>query len=407
MPFTISPPLLLELERCSWDAPYEEDIVSGPYVIDYTSSDKSTDTLKLEFSHTGPLRFCLADEVTSIDAPVYISESGTFQFTVKVVHDILNRQSNNITFRGLIKATEESQGPPVVYGCRDVDAANYDGDPTHIHDQNLCRYDPEEVFGCRDETALNYDDDPTHIHNQNLCVYPPAAPWYELGIAPPTATFQPNSDTEEVNVSFQEIDADSRIQTRMHPVDGFSVKAADVRSGHLVKFDEQASEGSKLVFQMVPGGWEIVGGTNTHPLLLQPATFIVTVNERYKDQGGQPLEVTLRLWAEGAALPVLSPVMNGVFQKERPDECYMDQTGNINIRVNVTMVGPSTATLQERVNAGSWDDVGGTIGAGSSNLTVHNRDPGKTYEYRIRYNDPGVATLWSSIGTVSTSCERF
>jgi hypothetical protein len=94
----------------------------------------------------------------------------------------------------------------------------------------------------------------------------------------------------------------------MYPVDGFSVKAADVRSGQLVKFDEAASVqennpiGVKLVFEIAPGGWttpqsDLIGDYQDHPLSIKPATFIVTVNERYKDQGGQPLEVTLKLWA--------------------------------------------------------------------------------------------------------------
>jgi hypothetical protein len=314
MPVTISPPLLIELDRCSWDAPYEEDIVGGPYEINYESSDTSTDTLKIEFSHTGPLRFCLPDRETPIDAPVHIRESGTFRFTVRVVREILNDQSNNITFRGLIKTTEESQPPPppppppVVRGCTNPNALNYNSEATE--DDGNCKFAPETrsvIPGCTNPNALNYNSEATE--DDGTCEYETVVkpePWYELGIVPSTVTFRPNNDREEVRVSFQKIDADSGLRTKMHPRDGFSVKAADVRSGHLVKFDEQASMqednpiGLKLVFQIVPGGWEMAGGAQSQPMWQEPAKFIVklTNNEIYKDQGGQPLEVTLRLWAE-------------------------------------------------------------------------------------------------------------
>ena len=110
MPVTISPPLLLELNKNFWDTPYfQEDVVSDPYEIIYTSASSSS--LKIDFSTTGsgPLRFCSADaDETPIDAPVWIRNgSGVFRFKVKVNYQILNNQTNNITFNGLIKTTEE------------------------------------------------------------------------------------------------------------------------------------------------------------------------------------------------------------------------------------------------------------------------------------------------------------
>jgi len=180
MPVTISPPLLIELDRCSWDAPYENDIVGGPYEIKYDSEDVSTDTLKIEFSHTGPLSFCLTDKVTTIDAPVHINESGTFQFTVRVARDILNGQSNNITFRGLITTTVESTTITKIQGCTDPTALNYNSNATT--DDGTCRYAPEPVvvYGCTDPTAMNYD--PNATTNDGTCEYEQPvvqrAPWY-------------------------------------------------------------------------------------------------------------------------------------------------------------------------------------------------------------------------------------
>ena len=70
------------------------------------------DTLKIEFFHTGPIDFYKGYGVTPIDAPVYIRNSGTFLFRVKVSHRILNEQTNNITFKGLVKTTAESTTIP-------------------------------------------------------------------------------------------------------------------------------------------------------------------------------------------------------------------------------------------------------------------------------------------------------
>ena len=241
MSVTISPPPLIELNRTSWDTPYEEDITSGPYVINYESSDTSTDTLKIEFSHTGPLRFCLSDFETPIDAPVYIRNSGRFRFTVRVDRDILNGQSNNITFRGLVKTTEESQTIP--------------------------------------------------------------EPWYELVFDPPRGIFDTEfGNTIEVRAYFQEADftaaGDTIVRRKMWPEGDFLVGPAEDRSGQLVSLSSQVRENNpprlKLVFEVAPDDEH---GNVARLLQENSAKFIVkpTNNWRYKDRTGQPLEVTLEL----------------------------------------------------------------------------------------------------------------
>jgi len=232
MPVTISPPLFIELGRSSWDAPYETDVAGGPYTIAYESSDAISDTLKIEFSQTdGPLRFCELDGTTTIDAPVSIPDRGTFQFMTRVSHDILNDQSSDITFRGLITTTEES-------------------------------------------TTGTVQPDP----------------WYELVTDPQSVVFDA-SDTEEVNVYFRQVRTTAGVETRTNawPADGFSITAADERSEQLVTLSSQDREDKptrlRLVFDAEQG------------LYQPPAKFILklTNNNIYKDQGGHPLEVTLKL----------------------------------------------------------------------------------------------------------------
>ena len=238
MPVTISPPPLLELNRASWSTPYEEDIIGGPYVIRYEGSDASTDTLKIEFSHTGPLRFCLTDGVTPIDNPRYIRDNGSFTFKVRVSHDILNNQTNNITFRGLVKTTEESQTTP--------------------------------------------------------------EPWYELEFDPTHGVFDEDyGNTTEVRVYFQEAGftaaGDTIIRRKMWPEGDWFVGPVDMQSEEQVRLASQVREENpprlKLVFENLVGD----------DLLEETANWIVRPANswRYKDQNGQPLEATLQLskWA--------------------------------------------------------------------------------------------------------------
>jgi len=235
MPVTISPPLFIELDRCSWDAPYERDIEGGPYTIAYESSDATSDTLNIQFSHSGPLRFYLTDGTTTIDDPVSIPSRGTFQFMVRVNHGILNDQSDSIIFNGLITTTEESTST----------------------------------------TATKQ-----------------LAPWYELVTTTPNVVFgSTNNDTKPVNVVFRQVRtvAGNEIRTNVWPEDGFSVTAFDARSEQQVTLSSQGREKNptrlSLVFDAEQG------------LAQTPAKFIVklTNNNIYKDQGGQPLELTLKL----------------------------------------------------------------------------------------------------------------
>ena len=241
MPVTISPPLLLELNKNFWDTPYfQEDVVRGPYVIDYVSSDASTNNdLKIEFSHEGPLRFCLSDGETSIDAPVYIRNSGTFLFKVRVNYQILNEQANNITFKGLVKTTEESQTTTTTI--------------------------PE--------------------------------PWYELKFDPTSAAvFKNMESTTEVMVYLQRSTVNKSgdfVVTRVVlPDDGFVVtpvgdaatQAKLTYQGRVPPTSAQVSL-TKLVFtnQLVSAAASYV------------AKFIVTLAGEYKDQNGQPIEAEVRI----------------------------------------------------------------------------------------------------------------
>ena len=233
MPVTISPPPLLELNRNPWDTPYEEDVLGGPYTIRYESTDTAVDTLKIEFFHTGPIDFYKGDGVTPIDAPVYIRNSGTFLFRVKVSHRILNEQTNNITFKGLVKTTEESTTIP--------------------------------------------------------------QPWYELEFDPPHALFDAEwGDTKEVRVYFQRANftsaGDTIIRTKLLPEGGWFVGPADMSSEQQVRLRSQVVEESggvsrlKLVFE------NLVGDDIFANWIVRPANAW-----RYKDQNGQPLEKILEL----------------------------------------------------------------------------------------------------------------
>lgn len=100
----------------------------------------------------------------------------------------------------------------------------------------------------------------------------------------------------------------------------------------------------------------------------------------------------------------LRPVIDSVVQTTPAASCVAGCTGCLNIRINVTMVGSSQGTLQERVNGGSWSTVDSGVTAGATALIVASRDAGKLYEYRLRYNDVSPAT-WSTTGGVTTECE--
>ena len=249
MPVTISPPPLIELNRNSWNMPYEQDIIGGPYVINYESSDASTNNdLKIEFSHEGPLRFCLSDGETSIDAPVYIRNSGTFLFKVRVNYQILNEQANNITFRGLVKTTEESQTTTTTTTTTE--------------------------------------------------------PWYEITFDPgmgPLGVFDTEySNTAEVMVYLQQTTVNSSgdfVATRkVWPDENFVVTAVDRQSDDHVKLAGQVREEIsfstqtriKLVFENMDVDNEV--WSESAKFIVKPAPL-----GKYKDQNGQPIEATIEL----------------------------------------------------------------------------------------------------------------
>ena len=252
MSVTISPQPLIELNKNSWESPYfQEDVVGGPYEINYERSNASMDALKIEFSHLGPLRFCESDGETPIDAPVYIRNGGgTFLFKVRVNYQILNGQANNITFRGLVKTTEESQTttttPTIPEPWYDI---TFD---THMG--------PVGVFDYHD----NY------------------------------------SNTAEVMVYLQRSTVNNTgdfVATRkVWPDENFVVTAVDRQSDDHVKLAGQVREEAtnstqtriKLVFENRDLG--NVSWTETAKFIVKPSPLGI-----YKDQNGQPLEATVEL----------------------------------------------------------------------------------------------------------------
>ena len=241
MSVTISPQPEIGLNINSWESPYfQEDVVSDPYTITYDRSDASMSALKIEFSHLGPLRFCESDGETPIDAPVYIRNgSGVFRFKVRVNYQILNEQANNITFKGLVKTTEESQTTTTTI--------------------------PE--------------------------------PWYELKFDPTSAAvFKNMESTTEVMVYLQRSTVNKSgdfVVTRVVLPDG----------GFVVTPVGDAATQAKLTYQgRVPPTSAQVSLTKlvfTNQLVSAAASyvakFIVTLAGEYKDQNGQPIEAEVRI----------------------------------------------------------------------------------------------------------------
>ena len=104
MPVTIKPePLFLKLNKEVADH-LTEDIFSQPYTIDYDGSN----SLKIEFGHSGPLTFYDGDGRGLIEGPINIKGPGNFVFKVKVDNDVVNRaQLGSHPFQASIKTTEE------------------------------------------------------------------------------------------------------------------------------------------------------------------------------------------------------------------------------------------------------------------------------------------------------------
>jgi len=104
MPITINPePLFLTLNRTHAER-ITDDIFSEPYTIDYDGSN----SLKIEFGHSGPVTFYDRDGNNSLEEPITIKGPGKFMFKVKVDNDVVNRaQVGSYPFEASIKTTEE------------------------------------------------------------------------------------------------------------------------------------------------------------------------------------------------------------------------------------------------------------------------------------------------------------
>ena len=249
MSVTINPQPLIELNKNSWDSPYfQEDVVSDLYTINYERSDASMDALKIEFSHLGPLRFCESDGETPIDAPVYIRNgSGMFRFKVRINYQTLNDQTNNITFRGLVKTTEESQTttPPTI------------PDPWY-----------EITFDSHMGAVGVFD------HHDNY------------------------SNTAEVMVYLQRTTVNNTgdfVATRkIWPDENFIVTAVDRQSDDHVKLvsqvREEASNSTNTRIKLVFENKDLSSWSDSAKFIVKPSPL-----GKYKDQNGQPLEATVEL----------------------------------------------------------------------------------------------------------------
>lgn len=104
MPVTIKPePLFLKLNRETADQ-ITNNIFSQPYTIDYDGSN----SLKIEFGHSGPITFYDGDGNNSLGESVTIKGPGNFVFKVKVDNNVVNRaQVGSHPFQASIKTTEE------------------------------------------------------------------------------------------------------------------------------------------------------------------------------------------------------------------------------------------------------------------------------------------------------------
>lgn len=100
-----------------------------------------------------------------------------------------------------------------------------------------------------------------------------------------------------------------------------------------------------------------------------------------------------------------APTINGISQvPSDPSQCQIGDT--IEIRVNVTMEGPSQGTLAENVNSTGWSVVSSTVAAGTNGNISLNRQSGNNYAYRLRYN--GVSPVqWSNVMDWDLECTNL
>jgi hypothetical protein len=78
--------------------------------------------------------------------------------------------------------------PPVVLGCTDQSAANYNAWATQ--DDNSCSYPAPVVLGCTDQVATNYSASATE--NDGSCQYPAE----QTSVAPDTTPPADSGDSE-------------------------------------------------------------------------------------------------------------------------------------------------------------------------------------------------------------------
>lgn len=105
----------------------------------------------------------------------------------------------------------------------------------------------------------------------------------------------------------------------------------------------------------------------------------------------------------GVALMVYDPipVINSVSQNPASGACY--EGDDVDVRVNVTMEGPSLGTLEENVDGLGWSTLSSSIGAGTTGNLTFVRAEGHSYQYRLRYNDVSPDT-WDTSPTLNAEC---
>lgn len=113
----------------------------------------------------------------------------------------------------------------------------------------------------------------------------------------------------------------------------------------------------------------------------------------------EPLSVV----TPGVAIKVYDsvPTINSVTQSPGSGSCFIGD--DVDVRVNVTMEGPSTGRLEERVNGGEWTLLGGSIGAGTNGNLTFVRAEGNSYQYRLRYNDVSP-DQWATSSVLNAEC---
>lgn len=98
-----------------------------------------------------------------------------------------------------------------------------------------------------------------------------------------------------------------------------------------------------------------------------------------------------------------SPTIDSVVQLTDPGTCLVGCQDCVDIKLNITMNGTSAGTLQEQVGGGGWNTIDSNVPAGTSSITLVDKDDATALDYRMKYNDVSPET-WSNTGSITTEC---